>query len=150
MTFLWVSIKNPTASTYKPSPLFTICCKPSSLMCRRSSKPIHAHNSVHRHPWRLLPAKSMAMSLCVALCLAIVVENQMNIRLCWYLCLNLIEQLAELQRTMPAMKLTDDLASKLAEFGLKWDAKFPTITKSWRGNGARVIPFFATRRKFAE
>jgi putative transposase len=26
---------------------------------------------------------------------------------------------------------------------LKWDAKFPTIAKSWRSNWARVIPFFA-------
>jgi len=32
---------------------------------------------------------------------------------------------------------------KLAEFSLKWDAKFPTIAKSWRRKWARVIPFFA-------
>ena len=32
---------------------------------------------------------------------------------------------------------------RLAEFSLKWDVKFPTIAKSWRGNWARVIPFFA-------
>jgi putative transposase len=32
---------------------------------------------------------------------------------------------------------------RLAEFALKWDAKFPTIAKSWRSNWARVIPFFA-------
>jgi len=32
---------------------------------------------------------------------------------------------------------------RLAEFSLKWDAKFPTIAKSWRSNWARVIPFFA-------
>jgi putative transposase len=32
---------------------------------------------------------------------------------------------------------------RLAEFGLKWDGKFPMITKSWRGNWTRVIPFFA-------
>jgi putative transposase len=32
---------------------------------------------------------------------------------------------------------------KLAEFAAKWDAKFPTISKSWRINWARVIPFFA-------
>jgi len=32
---------------------------------------------------------------------------------------------------------------RLAEFGLKWDAKFPMIAKSWRANWTRVIPFFA-------
>lgn len=32
---------------------------------------------------------------------------------------------------------------RLAEFAAKWDAKFPTISKSWRNNWARVIPFFA-------
>ena len=33
--------------------------------------------------------------------------------------------------------------TRLAEFAAKWDAKFPTITKSWRSNWTRVIPFFA-------
>jgi len=32
---------------------------------------------------------------------------------------------------------------RLAQFAEKWDAKFPTIAKSWRTNWARVIPFFA-------
>jgi putative transposase len=32
---------------------------------------------------------------------------------------------------------------RLDEFSLKWDAKFPMIAKSWRGNWTRVIPFFA-------
>ena len=32
---------------------------------------------------------------------------------------------------------------RLAEFAAKWDARFPTIAKSWRTNWARVIPFFA-------
>jgi putative transposase len=32
---------------------------------------------------------------------------------------------------------------RLADFSLKWDAKFPTIAKSWRSNWTRVIPFFA-------
>jgi putative transposase len=33
--------------------------------------------------------------------------------------------------------------TRLAEFAAKWDAKFPTISKSWRNNWPRVIPFFA-------
>jgi putative transposase len=32
---------------------------------------------------------------------------------------------------------------KLAEFSLKWDARFPMIARSWRQNWTRVIPFFA-------
>jgi putative transposase len=36
-----------------------------------------------------------------------------------------------------------DAETRLAEFAAKWDAKFPTISKSWRSNWARVIPFFA-------
>jgi putative transposase len=32
---------------------------------------------------------------------------------------------------------------RLTEFGLKWDAKFPMIAKSWRANWTRVIPLFA-------
>jgi putative transposase len=39
---------------------------------------------------------------------------------------------------------TDEEAEqRLAEFSLKWDAKFPMIAKSWRSNWTRVIPFFA-------
>lgn len=32
---------------------------------------------------------------------------------------------------------------RLAEFSLKWDAKFPMIAKSWRSHWLRVTPFFA-------
>jgi len=32
---------------------------------------------------------------------------------------------------------------RLAEFRMKWDAKYPMIAKSWHSNWARVIPFFA-------
>ena len=31
----------------------------------------------------------------------------------------------------------------LDEFAEKWDAKYPTISRSWRSNWTRVIPFFA-------
>jgi len=33
-------------------------------------------------------------------------------------------------------------AQKLEEFALKWDAKFPMLSKSWRSNWERVIPLF--------
>ncbi len=32
---------------------------------------------------------------------------------------------------------------RLAEFSLKWNAKYPMISKSWSDNWIRVIPFFA-------
>ena len=32
---------------------------------------------------------------------------------------------------------------RLADFSLKWDAKFPMIAKSWHSNWTRVIPLFA-------
>ena len=32
---------------------------------------------------------------------------------------------------------------RLAEFRMKWDAKYPMIAKSWQSNWTRVIPFFA-------
>jgi putative transposase len=32
---------------------------------------------------------------------------------------------------------------RLAEFAAKWDEKFPMISRSWRSNWPRVIPFFA-------
>lgn len=32
---------------------------------------------------------------------------------------------------------------RLEEFAAKWDAKFGMISKSWRSNWARIIPFFA-------
>lgn len=39
---------------------------------------------------------------------------------------------------------TDTAAEqRLAEFAEKWDEKFPMISKSWRANWARVVPFFA-------
>ena len=32
---------------------------------------------------------------------------------------------------------------RLEEFAAKWDRRFPTISKSWRANWVRVVPFFA-------
>lgn len=39
---------------------------------------------------------------------------------------------------------TDEAAEmQLAEFAAKWDDRFPMISRSWRANWTRVIPFFA-------
>jgi putative transposase len=37
----------------------------------------------------------------------------------------------------------DEAEMRLTEFAAKWDEKFPMISRSWRSNWARVIPFFA-------
>jgi putative transposase len=39
---------------------------------------------------------------------------------------------------------TDEQAQmRLADFGRTWDTKYPTISKSWKANWQRLIPFFA-------
>jgi putative transposase len=37
----------------------------------------------------------------------------------------------------------DEAERRLAEFEEKWDARFPTISRSWRANWTRVIPLFS-------
>ena len=46
-------------------------------------------------------------------------------------------------KTIYSAATAEEAEQRLTEFGLKWDAKFPPIAKSWRSNWARVIPFFA-------
>ena len=38
----------------------------------------------------------------------------------------------------------EEAESKLSEFADKWDARFPSIAKSWRLNWARIVPMFGT------
>lgn len=52
------------------------------------------------------------------------------------------EVAADLRKVYTAATETE-AETRLAEFAGKWDAKFPMISKSWRSNWARVIPFFA-------
>jgi putative transposase len=37
----------------------------------------------------------------------------------------------------------EEAEMKLSEFAEKWDSRFPTISRSWRANWERVVPFFA-------
>jgi putative transposase len=46
-------------------------------------------------------------------------------------------------RTIYTAATDREAETRLAEFAAKWDDKYPTISKSWRTNWARVIPFFA-------
>lgn len=52
------------------------------------------------------------------------------------------EVAADLRKIYTAATDTE-AETRLAEFAGKWDEKFPMISKSWRANWARVIPFFA-------
>lgn len=49
---------------------------------------------------------------------------------------------ADLQRIYRAAT-REEAEQRLAEFSEKWDAQFPTISRSWRAHWERVAPFFA-------
>ncbi|MBA2733021.1 MAG: IS256 family transposase [Acidobacteria bacterium] len=52
------------------------------------------------------------------------------------------EVAADLQRIYRA-STREEAEMKLDEFAQKWDEQFPTISKSWRANWERIVPFFA-------
>src|SRR6266508_6884175 len=74
----------------------------------------------------------------VQLCIVHLVRHSLN-----YVGWKERKEVARDLKTIYASATEAEAEQKLAEFSLKWDAKFPTIAKSWRSNWARVIPFFA-------
>jgi putative transposase len=50
-------------------------------------------------------------------------------------------------RTIYTSATDAEAEQRLGEFSMKWDAKYPMITKSWHSNWTRVIPFFAHPRE---
>jgi putative transposase len=46
-------------------------------------------------------------------------------------------------KTIYAAATEAEAEMRLSEFAAKWDERFPMISRSWRANWARVIPFFA-------
>jgi putative transposase len=46
-------------------------------------------------------------------------------------------------KTIYSSATATEAEQRLTEFSAKWDGKFPMISKSWRSNWDRVIPFFA-------
>ena len=52
------------------------------------------------------------------------------------------EVAADLQ-TIYRAATREEAERRLEEFAKKWDAQFPTISRSWRSNWERVTPFFA-------
>ena len=49
---------------------------------------------------------------------------------------------ADLQKIYRAAS-RDEAELRLSEFAAKWDAKYPTISQSWRRNWERLVPFLA-------
>jgi putative transposase len=52
------------------------------------------------------------------------------------------EVAADLQQIYRAAT-REEAEMKLDEFAQKWDSQFPTISRSWRANWERIVPFFA-------
>jgi putative transposase len=74
----------------------------------------------------------------VQLCIVHLVRHSLN-----YVGWKERKQVAADLKTIYSSATEAEAEQRLEEFSLKWDAKFPTIAKSWRSNWARVIPFFA-------
>jgi putative transposase len=74
----------------------------------------------------------------VQLCIVHLVRHSLN-----YVGWKQRKEVATDLKTIYTAATEAEAEQRLTEFSLKWDAKFPTIGKSWRSNWARVIPFFA-------
>lgn len=74
----------------------------------------------------------------VQLCIVHLVRHSLN-----YVGWKERKEVARDLKTIYSSATEAEAEQRLEEFSLKWDAKFPTIAKSWRQNWARVIPFFA-------
>ena len=74
----------------------------------------------------------------VQLCIVHLVRHSLN-----YVGSRQRKQVAADLKTIYGAATEAEAEQKLAEFSLKWDAKFPTIAKSWRSHWDHVIPFFA-------
>ena len=74
----------------------------------------------------------------VQLCIVHMVRHSLN-----YVGWKQRKEVARDLKTIYTAATDVEAEQRLAEFSLKWDVKFPMISKSWRNNWARVIPFFA-------
>jgi len=74
----------------------------------------------------------------VQLCIVHLVRHSLN-----YVGWKQRKEVAADLRLIYTAATADAAEQKLVEFAAKWDKKFPMITKSWRTNWPRVIPFFA-------
>lgn len=74
----------------------------------------------------------------VQLCIVHLVRHSLN-----YVGWKQRKEVANDLKTIYTSATEDEAEMRLAKFAAKWDSRFPMISKSWRSNWARVIPFFA-------
>jgi len=74
----------------------------------------------------------------VQLCIVHLVRHSLN-----YVNWKERKEVARDLRTIYTSATDVEAEQRLAEFSMKWDAKYPMIAKSWHSNWGRVIPFFA-------
>jgi putative transposase len=74
----------------------------------------------------------------VQLCIVHLVRHSLN-----YVSWKERKEVARDLKTIYISSTDVEAEQRLAEFSVKWDTKYPMIAKSWHGNWARVIPFFA-------
>ena len=73
----------------------------------------------------------------VQLCIVHMVRYSLN-----YVAWKLRKAVAADLRTIYTAATVEEAAQRLDEFEEKWGQDYPSIVKSWRGNWARIIPFF--------
>jgi putative transposase len=74
----------------------------------------------------------------VQLCIVHLVRHSLN-----YVNWKQRKEVASDLRKIYAAATETEAEQRLTHFSLKWDGKYPMISKSWRSNWVRVIPFFA-------
>jgi putative transposase len=74
----------------------------------------------------------------VQLCIVHLVRHSLN-----YVGWKQRKEVASDLQTIYRAATRQEAEMKLSEFASRWDEQFPTISKSWRANWERVVPFFA-------
>jgi putative transposase len=74
----------------------------------------------------------------VQLCIVHLVRHSLN-----YVGWKQRKEVAAGLQTIYRAATREEAERRLGEFSEKWDSQFPTISRSWRSNWERVIPFFA-------
>jgi putative transposase len=74
----------------------------------------------------------------VQLCIVHLVRHSLN-----YVGWKQRQEVAADLQTIYRAATREEAELQLAEFAQKWDSQFPTISKSWRANWERIVPFFA-------
>jgi putative transposase len=74
----------------------------------------------------------------VQLCIVHLVRHSLN-----YVGWKQRKEVAAALQTIYRAATREEAELRLEEFAARWDSQFPTISRSWRSNWERVVPFFA-------